>query len=92
VDNHCDGPHLYLRLLKEDPERASEVMRLLKFNGCNNSGVGVAYAKDLGGRARASFGFAEPLRFERELHVYVRVDAGTPMAVFGDVVWGADAD
>ncbi|HNR92502.1 MAG TPA: hypothetical protein PKO41_08760 [Dokdonella sp.] len=62
------------------------------FGGNVNSGVGVAYAKDLGGRARASFGFAEPLRFERELHVYVRVDAGTPMAVFGDVVWGADAD
>lgn len=57
-----------------------------------NSGTGVAYAKDLGGRARASFGFAEPLRFERELHVYVRVEAGTPTAVFGDVVWGTDAD
>ncbi len=42
VDNHCDGPHLYLRLLEEDPERAAEVMRLLEFNGGNNSGVGVA--------------------------------------------------
>ena len=57
-----------------------------------NSGVGVTYNKDLGGRARASFGFAEPLRFERELRVYVRVDAGVPSRVFGDVVWGADAD
>jgi hypothetical protein len=57
-----------------------------------NSGVGVTYAKDLGGRARASFGVAEPLRFERELRVYVRVDAGVPSRVFGDVVWGADAD
>ena len=57
-----------------------------------NSGVGVTYSKDLGGRARASFGFAEPLRFERELRVYVRVEAGVPSRVFGDVVWGADAD
>lgn len=42
VDNHCDGPHLYLRLLGENPDRAAEVMRLLEFNGGNNSGVGVA--------------------------------------------------
>lgn len=57
-----------------------------------NAGVGVTYSKDLGGRARASFGFAEPLRFQRELRVYVRVDGGVPSRVFGDVVWGADAD
>ncbi len=57
-----------------------------------NSGVGVTYARDLGGRSRASFGFAEPLRFQRELRVYVRVEAGVPARVFGDVVWGADAD
>lgn len=61
-------------------------------DGQVNSGVGVTYSKDLGGRARASFGFAEPLRFERELRVYVRVDGGVPSRVFGDVVWGADAD
>jgi hypothetical protein len=30
VDNHADGPYLYLRLLKEDPERAAEVLELLK--------------------------------------------------------------
>ena len=54
-----------------------------------NSGVGVTYAPDLGGRARASFGVAEPLQFERELRVYVRVEAGTPSRVFGDVLVGA---
>ena len=26
VDNHADGPYVYYRLLKEDPERAAEVM------------------------------------------------------------------
>jgi MoaA/NifB/PqqE/SkfB family radical SAM enzyme len=30
VDNHADGPYLYMRLLKEDPERAKEVLELLQ--------------------------------------------------------------
>ena len=41
VDNHADGPYLYLRLLKEDPERAKEVLELLKMNEGNNSGRGI---------------------------------------------------
>jgi 12,18-didecarboxysiroheme deacetylase len=41
VDNHTDGPHLYLRLLKEDPARAAEVLSLLKMNGGNSSGTGI---------------------------------------------------
>ena len=41
VDNHADGPYLYLRLLKEDPERASEVLDLLKMNEGNSSGRGI---------------------------------------------------
>ena len=41
VDNHADGPYLYLRLMKEDPDRAGEVMRLLKMNEGNNSGRGI---------------------------------------------------
>jgi 12,18-didecarboxysiroheme deacetylase len=41
VDNHADGPYLYLRLLKENPERAEEVMELLKMNEGNNSGKGI---------------------------------------------------
>ncbi|MFO7643823.1 MAG: 12,18-didecarboxysiroheme deacetylase [Desulfosarcina sp.] len=41
VDNHADGPYLYLRLLKEDPRRAAEVLELLKMNEGNNSGRGI---------------------------------------------------
>ena len=42
VDNHCDGPYLYLRLLNENARRAEEILKLLRFNGGNSSGVGVA--------------------------------------------------
>lgn len=43
VDNHADGPYLYLRLLREGNEqRAQEVMQLLKMNGGNSSGIGIA--------------------------------------------------
>lgn len=41
VDNHCDGPYLYLRMLRENNERAGEVMKLLKMNGGNGSGIGI---------------------------------------------------
>ncbi|HCO12500.1 MAG TPA: 12,18-didecarboxysiroheme deacetylase, partial [Desulfonauticus sp.] len=41
VDNHADGPYVYLRLLKENPARAAEVYELLQFNEGNNSGRGI---------------------------------------------------
>lgn len=41
VDNHADGPFLYLRLCQEDPRRAREVLQLLKMNQGNNSGIGI---------------------------------------------------
>ena len=41
VDNHADGPYVYLRLLKENPRRAEEVYELLQFNEGNNSGRGI---------------------------------------------------
>jgi len=41
VDNHADGPYMYLKLLREDPRRAEEVLQLLKMNGGNNSGSGI---------------------------------------------------
>ena len=41
VDNHADGPYLYLRLLKENPKRAQEVLELLKMNEGNSSGIGI---------------------------------------------------
>jgi 12,18-didecarboxysiroheme deacetylase len=41
VDNHADGPYVYMRLQREDPERAKEVLELLKMNEGNNSGRGI---------------------------------------------------
>jgi len=41
VDNHADGPYVYLRLLKENPARAAEVLALLKMNEGNSSGRGI---------------------------------------------------
>jgi len=41
VDNHADGPYIYLKLLKEDTKRAAEVLELLKMNEGNNSGRGI---------------------------------------------------
>jgi radical SAM protein with 4Fe4S-binding SPASM domain len=43
VDNHVDGVYLYLKLLKEDPQRAQEVWKLLIWNGGGlySSGVGI---------------------------------------------------
>jgi len=41
VDNHADGPYVYLRLLREDPVRAAEVLELLKMNEGNSSGNGI---------------------------------------------------
>jgi 12,18-didecarboxysiroheme deacetylase len=41
VDNHADGPYLYLRMLREKNPRAEEVFRLLKMNEGNNSGRGI---------------------------------------------------
>jgi Fe-coproporphyrin III synthase len=41
VDNHADGPYLYLRLLREDSPRSSEVLELLQMNEGNNSGRGI---------------------------------------------------
>ncbi len=41
VDNHADGPYIYLRMLKEANPRAEEVLRLLKINGGNSSAEGI---------------------------------------------------
>lgn len=40
VDNHADGPYLYLRMLREKNPRAEEVLKLLKMNEGNSSGRG----------------------------------------------------
>ena len=41
VDNHADGPYVYMRLLEEDRERAGEAMSLLMVNEGNSSGSGI---------------------------------------------------
>ncbi|MCP4455551.1 MAG: radical SAM protein [Planctomycetes bacterium] len=43
VDNHVDGVYTYLKLLKEDPDRAQDVWKLLTWNGggLNSSGIGI---------------------------------------------------
>ncbi|MGD9039909.1 MAG: 12,18-didecarboxysiroheme deacetylase [Desulfobacteraceae bacterium] len=41
VDNHADGPYLYLRMLRKGHPRAEEVLSLLKMNEGNNSGRGI---------------------------------------------------
>jgi radical SAM protein with 4Fe4S-binding SPASM domain len=48
VDNHADGIYLYLRVKKDDPNRAEEVYRFLEWNGGNSSGVGIAAIDHLG--------------------------------------------
>ncbi|MBR4741859.1 MAG: 12,18-didecarboxysiroheme deacetylase [Desulfovibrio sp.] len=40
VDNHADGPYVWMRLKREDPKRAEEVFELLQYNEGNNSGRG----------------------------------------------------
>ncbi len=48
VGNHADGVYLYLRLREQDPPRASKVLKLLRANGGNNSGVRIGAVDDLG--------------------------------------------
>ena len=48
VDNHADAAYLYLRIKRDQPERAEEVLRLLQWNGGNSSGLGVGCIDYLG--------------------------------------------
>ena len=41
VDNHADGPYVYLRLRREDPDRAAACLELLNMNGGSSTGVGI---------------------------------------------------
>ena len=41
VDNHADGPYLYLKMKKENPARAKEVLELLEMNEGNSTGHGI---------------------------------------------------
>lgn len=41
VDNHADGPYLYMRMIRENNPRADEVLQLLNMNEGNSSGRGI---------------------------------------------------
>lgn len=41
VDNHADGPYVWMRLQRENPARAGDVFRLLQYNEGNSSGRGI---------------------------------------------------
>ena len=41
VDNHTDGPYLYMRMVRENNPRAKDVMELLRMNGGNSTGRGI---------------------------------------------------
>ncbi|MGB9887063.1 MAG: radical SAM protein [Moorellales bacterium] len=42
VDNHADGPFVYLYLKKHRPKRAAPALQLLRRNGGNRSGIAIA--------------------------------------------------
>ncbi len=42
VDNHADAAYLYLKLKRKDPKKAEDALKLLKLNGGNSSGAGIA--------------------------------------------------
>ena len=48
VGNHADGVYLYLKLRKDDPQRADNVLELLRTNGGNNSGIKIGAVDDRG--------------------------------------------
>lgn len=48
VDNHADGPYLYLKYKDSDPERAEAIWRLLSINGGNRSGIAFGEVDNLG--------------------------------------------
>ena len=48
VDNHADGVYLYLKLKRQDPERAGKALALLQANGGNNSGILIGAVDDVG--------------------------------------------
>jgi len=48
VDNHADGPYLLRRVQAEQPERADQVLQLLRWNGGNSTGIGIGAVDHLG--------------------------------------------
>ena len=55
VDNHADGPYIYLRLRETQPERAEHALSLIRNNGGNRSGIAIGCID--------SFGMVHPDQF-----------------------------
>jgi len=48
VDNHADGPYIYMKLERENPTRAKTALDFLRASGGNRSGIGIANVDSLG--------------------------------------------
>ena len=48
VANHVDGVYLYLKVKKQNPDRAERLMELLRQNGGNNSGIRIGAVDEAG--------------------------------------------
>lgn len=48
VGNHADGVYLYIKAQRQDSQRASNILSLLKMNGGNNSGIRIGAVDDQG--------------------------------------------
>ena len=44
VDNHVDGPYLYMKLLEKNEKKAEEVRKMLEWNGGGRYSSGVSFA------------------------------------------------
>lgn len=48
VDNHADGPYLYMKLLKDNRNKAEKALTYLKRTGGNGSGIRIACVDNVG--------------------------------------------
>jgi len=48
VDNHADAAYLYMRIAGDHPDRAADVLELLRWNGGNQSGRAIACIDNTG--------------------------------------------
>jgi radical SAM protein with 4Fe4S-binding SPASM domain len=66
VDNHADGPYIYLWALRHLPQAAPRVLELLRLNGGNRSGMAIAAIDHLGNVYPDQFSRHQPVGNVRE--------------------------